>query len=149
MSIVPNSTELDPQFGQFQWIGEIEHRHELWGQPGKIAVTGFLSRGRMGSYADAIELAQLTGGPADIAAVRQYQRRGRAACATPLVCDVGSDLAKPADQASTDLFAMIFDSTTKGILCFRRHANGRMLCEWKELILILVARSTVRHPSSR
>ena len=76
LSIVPNSTELDPQFGQFQWIGEIEHRHELWGQPGKIAVTGFLSRGRMGSYADAIELAQLNGGPADIAAVRQYQSRG-------------------------------------------------------------------------
>jgi high affinity Mn2+ porin len=76
MSIVPNSTELDPQFGQFQWIGEIEHRHELWGQPGKIAVTGFLSRGRMGSYADAIELAQSNGEPADIAAVRQYQSRG-------------------------------------------------------------------------
>jgi high affinity Mn2+ porin len=76
MSIVPNSTDLDPQFGQFQWIGEIEHRHELWGQPGKIAFTGFLSRGRMGSYADAIQLAQLTGGPADIVAVRQYRSRG-------------------------------------------------------------------------
>ena len=76
LSIVPNSTELDPQFGQFQWIGEIEHRHELWGQPGKIAVTGFLSRGRMGSFADAIQLAQLTGEPADIAAVRQYRSRG-------------------------------------------------------------------------
>jgi high affinity Mn2+ porin len=76
MSIVPNSTMLDPQFGQFQWIGEIEHRHELWGQPGKMAVTGFLSRGRMGSYQDAIQLAQLTGGPADIAAVRQYRSRG-------------------------------------------------------------------------
>jgi high affinity Mn2+ porin len=48
MSIVPNSTDLDPSFGQFQWIGEIEHQHELWGQPGKIAVTGFLSRGRTG-----------------------------------------------------------------------------------------------------
>jgi high affinity Mn2+ porin len=76
MSIVPNSTELDPNFGQFQWVGEIEHRHELWGQPGKIAVTGFLSRGRMGSYQDAIELAALTGGPADIAAVREYRSRG-------------------------------------------------------------------------
>lgn len=76
MSIVPNSTMLDPQFGQFQWIGEIEHRHEVWGQPGKVAVTGFLSRGRMGSYQDAIQLAQLTGGPADIAAVRQYRSRG-------------------------------------------------------------------------
>jgi high affinity Mn2+ porin len=75
MSIVPNSTDLDPNFGQFQWVGEIEHRHELWGQPGKIAVTGFLSRGRMGSYQDAIQLAQLTGEPADIAAVRQYRSR--------------------------------------------------------------------------
>ena len=76
MSIVPNSTELDPQFGQFQWVGEIEHRHELWGQPGKVAVTGFLSRGRMGSYQDAINLAGLTSGPADIAAVREYRSRG-------------------------------------------------------------------------
>jgi high affinity Mn2+ porin len=78
MSVVPNSTDLDPQFGQFQWIGEIEHRHELWGQPGKVAVTGFLSRGRMGSYQDAIQLAQFTGGPADIGAVRQYRSRGGA-----------------------------------------------------------------------
>jgi high affinity Mn2+ porin len=76
LSIVPNSTELDPTFGQFQWVGEIEHRHELWGQPGKVAVTGFLSRGRMGSYQDAIDLALLTGGPADIAAVREYRSRG-------------------------------------------------------------------------
>ena len=44
LSVVPNSTDLDPQFGQFQWVGEIEHRHDLWGQPGKAAVTGFLSR---------------------------------------------------------------------------------------------------------
>ena len=43
LSIVPNSTELDPQFGQFQWVGEIERRYDLWGQPGKIAVTGFLT----------------------------------------------------------------------------------------------------------
>jgi high affinity Mn2+ porin len=76
MSIVPNSTELDPQFGQFQWVGEIEHRHELWGQPGKVAVTGFLSRGRMGSYQDAVNLAELAGGAADTAAVRQYRSRG-------------------------------------------------------------------------
>jgi high affinity Mn2+ porin len=76
LSIVPNSTELDPQFGQFQWVGEIEHRHELWGQPGKVAVTGFLSRGRMGSFSDAIQRAALTGGPADITAVRHYNSRG-------------------------------------------------------------------------
>ncbi len=76
LSIVPNSTDLDPSFGQFQWLGEIERRYDLWGHPGKLAVTGFLSRGRMGSFADAIALAQATGGPADITAVRKYQSRG-------------------------------------------------------------------------
>ncbi len=30
----------------------------------------------MGSFQDAIQLAALTGGPADIAAVRHYQSRG-------------------------------------------------------------------------
>jgi high affinity Mn2+ porin len=76
LSIVPNSTELDPTFGQFQWIAEIERRYALWGQPGKLAVTGFLTRGRMGSFSDAIQLAIATGEPANIAAVRQYQSRG-------------------------------------------------------------------------
>jgi high affinity Mn2+ porin len=75
LSVVPNSTDLDPRFQQFQWVGEIEHRHKLWGQPGKILINGFLSRGRMGSFADAIELAQITGGPADISQVRQYRSR--------------------------------------------------------------------------
>jgi high affinity Mn2+ porin len=76
LSILPNNTDLDPQFHQFQWVGEIERRYDLWGQPGKVAITGFLTRGRMGSFADAIQLAALTGGPADIAAVRQYASRG-------------------------------------------------------------------------
>jgi high affinity Mn2+ porin len=76
MSIVPNSTDLDPRFGQFQWVGEIEHRHEIFGQPGKISLTGYLSRGRMGNFQDAIQLAQITGGAADIEAVRRYRSRG-------------------------------------------------------------------------
>ncbi len=76
LSILPNNLELDPTFDQFQWVGEIERRYDLWGHPGKLAVTGFLSRGRMGTFADAIALADVTGGPADIAAVRQYQSRG-------------------------------------------------------------------------
>ena len=49
-SIVPNSTDLDASFGQFQWIGEVERRWELWSHPGKIAFTGFLTRARLGSY---------------------------------------------------------------------------------------------------
>lgn len=72
---VPNSTALDPTFSQVQWIGEIERRHELWGKAGKIAVTGFLTRSRMGRFEDATAIAQTTGQPADIAAVRQYRSR--------------------------------------------------------------------------
>jgi high affinity Mn2+ porin len=73
--IVPNSVEVDPRFGQFQSLLEIERRHELWGQPGKIVVTGWLTRARLGNYNDAVALAQLTGGPADITAVRRYTSR--------------------------------------------------------------------------
>lgn len=72
---VPNSTDLDPQFRQFQWLGEIERRYELWGHPGKVAITGFLSRARLGTYQDAIALAAATDAVPDLAAVRQYRSR--------------------------------------------------------------------------
>ena len=75
LSVVPNSTNLDPRFEQVQWVGEVERRYELSGKPGKLAITGFLTRGRMGLFEDAIRQAQLTGLPADISAVRQYRSR--------------------------------------------------------------------------
>ncbi|WP_247494616.1 carbohydrate porin [Bradyrhizobium sp. 164] len=76
MSIAPNTTTLDSRFGQFQWDGEIERRYSIFGQPGKIAITGFLTRARMGSFEDAVLLAAMTGGRADLAAVRKYQGKG-------------------------------------------------------------------------
>ena len=90
LSTVPNSEDLDPHFGQFQWLGEIERRYDLWSHPGKIAVTGFLTRARLGTYEDAIALAQATGGPADIAAVRQY--RSRTGLSANLEQEITSDL---------------------------------------------------------
>ncbi|MBR1208155.1 MULTISPECIES: carbohydrate porin [unclassified Bradyrhizobium] len=90
LSRVPNSQELDPTFQQFQWVGEIEHRHEIWGKPGKVAVTGFLSRGRMGRFDDAVALTQATGGPADTASVRSY--RSRAGVSVNLEQEVTRDL---------------------------------------------------------
>ena len=71
----PNGGALDPTFRQYQLMGEIEERHELWGQPGKLKVTAFLSHGRAGLFADAIALAQATGQPADINAVRNITNR--------------------------------------------------------------------------
>jgi high affinity Mn2+ porin len=71
----PNGGSLDSTFQQYALIAEIEKRYELWGQPGKLKVTGFLNRGRAGRYQDAITLAQITGEPADIIAVRRYTSR--------------------------------------------------------------------------
>jgi high affinity Mn2+ porin len=75
LSEVPNSTDLDPTFAQHQWVGEVERRYDVAGQPGKIAVTAFLTQGRMASFSDAIRLAALTGAPADASLVRRYQNR--------------------------------------------------------------------------
>jgi high affinity Mn2+ porin len=68
---------LDPTFSQFELVGEIEKRYELWGQPGKLKVTGFLIRGRMGNFDKAVALSEATGLDASdaLAAVRTYQSR--------------------------------------------------------------------------
>jgi high affinity Mn2+ porin len=71
----PTAYGLDPNFQQFQMVAELEERHELWGQPGKIKLTGFLSRGRAGKFDDAVALALANGLPADITAVRSYASR--------------------------------------------------------------------------
>jgi high affinity Mn2+ porin len=70
--VVPNSTDLDPTLGQFQMVGEVERRYDLWGQPGKVLVTGYLTRARMGNFTEAVQLAALTGAPANLSLVRTY-----------------------------------------------------------------------------
>jgi high affinity Mn2+ porin len=66
----PSSYGLDPTFRQLSPVLEIEERHQLFGQPGKVKLTAFLNHGRAGYFADAVALAQTTGTPADINAVR-------------------------------------------------------------------------------
>jgi high affinity Mn2+ porin len=70
--VVPNSSDLDPTFGQFQMVGEVERRYELWGQPGKVLVTGYLTRARLGNFTDAVQLAAATGTTPDLSLVRTY-----------------------------------------------------------------------------
>jgi high affinity Mn2+ porin len=52
---------LDPTFSQQEFVGEIENRYQLWGQPGKIKLTGFLIHGRMGTYENALAFSAATG----------------------------------------------------------------------------------------
>ncbi len=75
MSIRPNDVQLDPTFRQFQLIGEVERRYSIAGKAGKLAVTGFVSHGRMATFADAIALAQATGTAPDVSRVRRFQNR--------------------------------------------------------------------------
>ena len=76
LSIVPNSGQLDRSFGQFQMVGEIERDYKILGKGGALKLTGFVTRGRMGAYADAIALGLATGSPANVALVREYRGRG-------------------------------------------------------------------------
>jgi high affinity Mn2+ porin len=73
MSRLPNSTELETGFGQFELVSELERRVTLFGQGGKIKLLGFVNRGRIGGYRDA--LVQAMGAVPDVALVRHYRSR--------------------------------------------------------------------------
>jgi high affinity Mn2+ porin len=71
---------LDQTFSQQQFVGEIEERHELWGQPGKLKLTAFVIHGRMGDFQGAVALSQpgqpFAGDASDaIASLRTYRYR--------------------------------------------------------------------------
>lgn len=75
LSDTPNSTRLEPGFGEYQVDFEAEHRHQFLGQPGKIDITVFESHARMGLLEDAIAYAQANGLQPDPAPVRRYRKR--------------------------------------------------------------------------
>jgi high affinity Mn2+ porin len=78
LSTVPNSVHLDPGFHEFQSVLELERRHEIAALAGRVALTVFDSRGRMGLLNDAVQRAESTGTAVDIAAVRRYRSRAGA-----------------------------------------------------------------------
>lgn len=75
LSRVPNTTALETGFAQFELVAEGEERHTWWGMPGKLKLLGFVNRGRMGSYDDAVRLAQMTVTTPDTGLVRRYRSR--------------------------------------------------------------------------
>jgi high affinity Mn2+ porin len=75
LSKVPNMPHLETGFRQFEIVGEAEERHTLFGRDGKLKLLGFVNRGRMGDYNDAIELGLLTHSTPNTALVRQYASR--------------------------------------------------------------------------
>jgi high affinity Mn2+ porin len=75
LSNVPNSVHLEPGLHELQVDLEVEKRHEILGHPGKVMLTAFDSRGRMGLLDQAVQIAQATGNPIDIAATRRLRDR--------------------------------------------------------------------------
>src|SRR6202044_1372954 len=75
LSNIPNSPHLEPGFHEFQIDPEIEKRYELFGQTGRVLLTGFDSRPRMGLLDQAIALAEATGTTPNPASVRRFRSR--------------------------------------------------------------------------
>lgn len=90
LSKVPNSKDIDGQFHQFGGIVEFEQRHQFFGLDGKARLLGFLNRGRMGRYEDAVALGRETDTLPDTSQVRRYA--SRPGTALDLEQDLGSGL---------------------------------------------------------
>lgn len=75
LSIIPNSPTLDPGLHQFQMLAELERRYTIFGQSGRVMLTGYDSRARLGLLDAAIALAEATHTTPDTSLVRQYRSR--------------------------------------------------------------------------
>jgi high affinity Mn2+ porin len=75
LSQTPNSTKLSNGFAQRQFVAELEERHKLWDQPGKLKLLYWLTRGNLGTYLDAIALGEATGQTPSTGAVRSSRTK--------------------------------------------------------------------------
>lgn len=66
----PNSVEVDTTFKQYQPLLELEERHNLLGQPGKLKLLAFGKRVDAGSFSQALALSEATGQAPNTALVR-------------------------------------------------------------------------------
>jgi len=76
LSRAPNTIALSQGFSQGQFATELEERHTLWDQPGKLKLLYCLTRGNLGTYLDAISLSGTTGTTPSTGAVRSFRTKG-------------------------------------------------------------------------
>jgi high affinity Mn2+ porin len=57
LSPAPNGKITAVDFSRFSLVGESERRYDWNGRPGKLRLLGFANRGKMGTSADAVQLA--------------------------------------------------------------------------------------------
>jgi high affinity Mn2+ porin len=106
LSKVPNSTELETDFSQFELVAELERRLALWDRATTLRLLGFVNRGRMGNYADAVALAQQTGGVPNTALVRRYASKPGISfdAEQQIADDLGAFVRLSADDGSKEAY---------------------------------------------
>jgi high affinity Mn2+ porin len=75
LSQMPNSAALSHGFSQGQFVTELEEKHRVWDQPGKLKFLYWLSRGYLGTYIDAVALGEVTGTTPSTGAVRRFRTK--------------------------------------------------------------------------
>lgn len=75
LSKVPNGKIVNVDFSQYMLVTELEQRYQMRGHAGKVKLLAFVNRGRMGTYRDAVQLAQQTGDTPDTGLVRRFASR--------------------------------------------------------------------------
>jgi len=75
LSPAPNGKITAVDFSQYSLVGELERRYAWNGRAGKVKLLGFVNRGKMGTYADAVQSASQLGGTPSTAAVRHFSWR--------------------------------------------------------------------------
>jgi high affinity Mn2+ porin len=119
LSNVPNSAHLEPGFHEFQIDAEIEKRYGLFGRIGRVLITLYDSRGRMGLLDQATALAALNGTTPDAATVRQYRSRLGASLdlEQPITSDIGifARVGKAAGNVEAYEFSDIDRSVELGV----------------------------------
>lgn len=75
LSKVPNGKVVAVDFQQLSYVAEVERRHDWFGLQGSVKLLGFVNRGRMGRYTEAVALAQGSNVGADITLVRRKASR--------------------------------------------------------------------------
>ena len=71
LSKQPNGKVTGVDFGQYTLVTELEQRYQWQGRPGKIKLLGFVNRGHMASYRDAVQLGQESGNVPSSSQVRR------------------------------------------------------------------------------
>jgi high affinity Mn2+ porin len=120
LSTIPNGLNLTPGLlPQRQWMVELEERHSLWDQPGKVKALYWIDQGNLGTYPDAIALGQATGTTPSTGAVRSFRTKSGAGLNVEqqLAPDLGLFARASVSQGNVeeDAFTDINQSLSAGI----------------------------------